>query len=208
MKRAICVVAVLFLFDVAVFAQQGSGESGGLTALGGGRVSQRAYTRILYTVRGAGEYPGEFMIAYGQPGWRPEYSDPTTFDQMTNGRVWRMGDNFWTVLDTNLPLKISGKEIGAGSYYLGAHRSEDGSAWSLAFMDPEKVRGARLDAAEIGKAPVDFMVPMTFQTTSEAVEKLIITLEQAKGDLMNATLKVAWGSFQLSAPIEVGGLKP
>ena len=211
MKKTTYGIAFLVLAATAVLAQQNSTQQEVLAALGGGRVAQRAYARILYTLRGANTggantYPGEFVISYGQPSWKPEYNDPATFDQMTKGRVWRMGDNFWTVLDTNLPLRIGGKEIAVGEYYLGAHRSEDGNAWSLAFMDPSKIRKDRLDAVEIAKATVDFMVPMTFQKREEAAEKLTITLEHPKEDLMNVTLRVAWGNFQLTAPIQVMGL--
>jgi DUF2911 family protein len=62
-----------------------------------------------------------------------EYEDPVKFDGMTKGKTWRLGKDFWTVLDTNVPLKIAGKEVAAGTYYLGLFRSADGSAWSLAF---------------------------------------------------------------------------
>lgn len=195
--------------SASAFSQESSNKEPVLSALGGGRVSQRAFARILYTIRGtagSATYPGEFIVSYGQPAWKPEYNDPATFDQMTKGRVWRMGDNFWTLLDTNLPLRINGKEIPPGEYYLGAHRSEDGNTWSLAFLDPLKVRKARLDAAEIAKAPVDFMVPMTFQKKEESSEKLTITLEHPKDDLMNVTFKAAWGTFQLTTAIQVMGL--
>jgi hypothetical protein len=202
-------LVLLALASTTLFGQESSNKEPVLSALGGGRVSQRAFARILYTIRGSvggATYPGEFIVSYGQPAWKPEYNEPATFDQMTKGRVWRMGDNFWTLLDTNLPLRINGKEIPPGEYYLGAHRSEEGSAWSLAFLDPLKVRKARLDAAEIAKASVDFMVPMTFQKKEEPAEKLTITLEHPKDDLMNVTLRVAWGTFQLTTPIQVMGL--
>jgi hypothetical protein len=174
-------------------------------ALGGGRVAQRASARVLYSNRADNSFPGQFSISYGQPEWRSEYEDPTTFDQMTQGRVWRMGNNFWTVLDTNLPLRIAGRDIAVGAYYLGVHRSEDGGTWSLAFMDPTKIRRARLDASEIHKATVDFMVPMTFAKAEETAEKLAISLNTE--ELTDVTLKVVWGTLQLTTPIQVIGLE-
>ena len=151
-------------------------------------------------------FPGQLVINYGQPVWKAEYEELGLFDKMTKGQVWRMGNNFWSVLDTNLPLKISGRDIGAGSYYLGVHRSEDGNSWSLAFMDPDTIREARLDASEIAKATVDFMVPMSYSRTSESVEDLMVTLEYPKENPTDVTLKVTWGKLQLTAPIEVMGL--
>ncbi len=122
---------------------------------------------------------------------------------MTKGKVWRMGSNFWTELDTSVPLKIAGKEVGVGSYYLGLHRSEDGSHWSLAFIDPAAVRSAGLDAFEVQKAQVAFEAPMASGKPPAAkAEKLTITLSYPKTNPRHVTLKVAWGTLALTAPIE------
>lgn len=201
MKKTTCVLALWVLLGPALYAQDGS-----LGAVGGGRVAQRASARVLYMNQATNTFPGQFAIHYGQPVWKAEYEDLGLFDKMTRGQVWRMGNNFWTVLDTNLPLKISGRNIEVGSYYLGIHRSQDGDSWSLAFMNPETIREDRLDASEIAKATVDFMVPMSHSDTAENVEDLMITLEYPKENPTDVTLKVAWGSLQLTAPIEVLGL--
>ena len=201
MKKASCILAFMVLAGTPLYAQQGSE----MVALGAGRVAQRASTRILYSNQADNTFPGQLSISYGQPEWRSQYEDPATFDQMTKGRVWRMGSNFWTVLDTNLPLRIAGKDIAVGAYYLGAHRSEDGDTWSLAFMDPVKIRRARLDASEIAKATIDFTVPVTFSAAEETTEKLAISLN-TEDNLTDVTLKVVWGNFQLTAPIQVIGL--
>jgi len=105
-----------------------------------------------------------------------------------------------------LPLRIGGKDIAVGAYYLGVHRAEDGGTWSLAFMDPTNIRRARLDASEIAKASIDFMVPMTFAKAEESAEKLAISLKTEE-DLTDVTLKVVWGNFQLSTPVQVMGLQ-
>ncbi len=202
MKRASYALAFLVLAGTPLYAQQGSE----VVALGGGRVAQRASARVLYSNRADNSFPGQLSISYGQPEWRSEYADPTTFDQMTKGRVWRMGNNFWTVLDTNLPLRIGGKDIAVGAYYLGVHRSQDGGTWSLAFMDPNKVRRARLDASEIAKATIDFMVPITFAQAEETAAELAIFLN-TEDNLTDVTLKVVWGNLQLTAPIQVIGLQ-
>ena len=201
MKKMSCVLALWTLVGPALYAQEGS-----LGAVGGGRVAQRASARVLYMNQATNSFPGQLVINYGQPVWKAEYEELGLFDKMTKGQVWRMGNNFWSVLDTNLPLKISGRDIGAGSYYLGVHRSQDGNSWSLAFMDPDTIREARLDASEIAKATVDFMVPMSYSRTSESVEDLMVTLEYPKDNPTNVTLKVTWGKLQLTAPIEVMGL--
>ncbi len=206
MKRSHYVFALIFLAGTTLYAQRGSEQQGSVRALGG-RSSPRASARVLYSNRADNSFPGQLVIHYGQPQWRSEYEDPTTFDQMTQGRVWRMGNDFWTVLDTNVPLRIAGKDIAVGAYYLGVHRSEDGSSWSLAFMDPTKIRRARLDASEIAKATVDFMVPMTFTKAEETTEKLDISMSAQKDAVENVTIKVVWGTLQLTTPIQVMGLE-
>ncbi|HST20985.1 MAG TPA: DUF2911 domain-containing protein, partial [Blastocatellia bacterium] len=99
---------------------------------------------------------GQFAIDYGRPVWRKEYEDTAKFDKMTNGKVYRLGSNFWTTLDSDVPLVIAGKSIPAGHWYLGLHRSKDGATWSLVFIDPAKARAGHMDASEIERAPIAF----------------------------------------------------
>ncbi len=169
----------------------------------GGAPDERASARVLYWNYKTDSSAGQLAIDYGRPSWKKDYEDPPKFDGMTKGKVWRMGSNFWTVLDTDLPLKVSGKEVGVGSYYLGLHRSADGSRWSLAIIDPGGVRSARLDAVEIQKAPVRIEAPMSIEKSETMAEKLTLTLSYPKDDPKNVTLKVGWGNLALTAPIEV-----
>ena len=169
----------------------------------GGQPDDRASARVLYWNTVKDGAAGQFAINYGRPVWKSTYEDPEKFDRMTKGKIWRMGSNFWTVLDTCFPLKISGKNVPAGYYYLGLHRSEDGLNWSLAFIDPARVRAAHLDAFEIQKAPVAFEVPMSIAKPAAKPEKLTIELSYPKDNIRKVTLSVAWGTLALTAPIEV-----
>ncbi len=178
-------------------------EKKGIIAEGGNPPDERASARLLYWDRDARSAAGQIAINYGQPVWKKDYEDPARFDSMTKGKVWRMGKDFWTELDTQLPLKIAGKPVAVGSYFLGLHRSGDGAEWSLAFIEPGEVRRARLDASQIGKAQVAFMAPMSAQRAANAVEKLTITLTHPEDDLKNVTLKLAWGTMLLTAPVQV-----
>ena len=146
---------------------------------------------------------GQFAIDYGRPVWRKEYEDTAKFDKMTNGKVYRLGSNFWTTLDSDIPLVIAGKSIPAGQWYLGLHRSDDGATWSLVFIDPAKTRAAFMDASEIGRAPIAFKAPMTTEQASDMKEKLTIDLMFQEANPKDVTLKIAWGKLQLSAPIQV-----
>jgi len=166
-------------------------------------VTDRGLTRILYWNNATNGAAGEVAIDYGRPKWKAEYEAAGAFDQMTKGKTWRMGKDLWTILDTNLPLKIGSQTIAPGSYYLGVHRSADGATWSLGFIDPAKARSMKLDAFEIEKATLLFKVPLSFKTTTAANDALSISLSTAKDDMKNVTLRIAWGKFELTTPVLV-----
>jgi hypothetical protein len=169
----------------------------------GGQPDDRASTRVLYMNTQKHEAAGQFAINYGRPVWKSIYEDPEKFDHLTKGKTWRMGSNFWTALDTGLPLKISGNDVRPGYYYLGLHRSEDGSKWSLAFIDPARVRAAHLDASQIEKAPVAFEVPLTIAHAATKPEKFTIEFSYPQDNIHKVTLNVTWGTLALTAPIDV-----
>jgi len=164
---------------------------------------ERGSTRILYWHTAKKSPLGQVAIDYGRPVWKKEYENQALFDGFTKGKVWRFGKDFWTTLDTAMPLKIAGKEVPAGQYFLAIQRSADGATWSLAFLDPMKIRKAGLDAFVIDRAPVDFTVPITLEKATESADKLTIVLLAGKDDIKNVTLKINWGTLQLTAPIQV-----
>ena len=164
---------------------------------------ERGTTRVGYWNNEKNMGAGQFAIDYGRPVWRKEYEDTAQFDKMTKGKVYRLGSNFWTTLDTDMPLTIAGKSIPAGMWYLGLHRSDDGATWSLVFIDPVKAREAHIDASEIERAPVAHKAPMTVVQSADSKEKLTIDLIFQKGNLKDVTLKIAWGKMELTAPIQV-----
>jgi len=171
----------------------------------GGTPDDRASVRVLYWNTQTDVAAGQFAIDYGRPVWKKEYEDPAKFDAMTRGKIWRMGSNFWSILDTQLPLSIGGKKVPVGFYYLGLHRSEEGSEWSLVFIDPGRVRKGRFDAFQIEKAPVEFEALMSYAKAETQTEKLTIALSYPKDDIKHVTMRVVWGNLALSATIEVAG---
>ncbi|HZS48369.1 MAG TPA: DUF2911 domain-containing protein [Blastocatellia bacterium] len=165
-------------------------------------MDERGSTRVLYWNRTKDEAAGEFSIDYGRPVWQAAYENTAAFDTATKGKVWRMGSNFWTVLDTNLPIKISGKDVPIGSWYLGLRRANDGS-WSLVFIDPAKTRAAHIDGYDINKAAIAFETPVKIEQAEDKKEKLTIELSVKKDNMKDVTLRIYWGNLQLSAPIQV-----
>jgi hypothetical protein len=199
MKRNAMLVGVILLSTFIAESQQKP-----KIVAEGGTPDDRASARVLYWNTQTDSAAGQVAIDYGRPLWKTDYNDTAKFDAMTLGKIWRMGSNYWTILDTNLPLSISGKKVGVGLYYLGLHRSDNGSEWSLAFIDPAKARKMQLDAFQIERAPVEFEAHMSnVSKTERQAEKLTITLSYPKDNIKHVTLRVAWGNLVLSTPIEV-----
>ena len=202
--RARFLFPMVFLALAAVsFAQQKPKPSPRCPVAEGGEPDDRASARVLYWDTKLDHSAGQLAIDYGRPAWQKKYEDPTTFDSMTKGKLWRMGSNFWTLLDTSLPLKISGKAIAPGYYFLALARSADGSKWSLAFIDPAKVRAARGDAFEVQRSKVEFEAPVTVQKATSTADKLTITFSYKQEASTKVTLRIAWGNFLVSAPVDV-----
>jgi hypothetical protein len=199
MKIHSLLAGVMLLFTLNAVGQQQRPK----IVAEGGTPDDRASARVLYWNTQTNAAAGQFVIDYGRPVWKKEYEDPAKFDAMTRGKIWRMGSNFWSILDTQLPLSIGGKKVPVGSYYLGLHRSEEGSEWSLVFIDPGRVRKGRLDAFQIEKAPVEFEALVSIAKAETQAEKLTITLSHPEDDIRHVTMRVAWGNLALNAAIEV-----
>jgi len=197
-RRAFALVLVALALPLALAQQQKPAM-----VAEDGMLQERGSARVLYWDTRADTAFGQFSIDYGRPVWKKAYEDPATFDRMTKGKVWRLGSNWWTVLDTQLPLKIAGREVAPGSYFLGLERGMEGATWSLVFMDPVKVRQARLDAFQIEHAPIMFKIPATVEPPDSLAEKLTIVLSYPKENPRNVKLTISWGKLQVSAPIEV-----
>lgn len=199
MKYLSLVFALLFCAVAAVQAQD---KKPAVQAFGGS-TDERGSTRVLYWSTEKNLPLGQLAIDFGRPVWKKEYENAAAFDGFTKGKVWRFGKDFWTTLDTGLPLKIAGKEIPPGLYYLGLHRSDDGATWSLAFVDPVKARKGMLDAFMMDKATIEFKVPVSVEKAATSADKLTVLLSAKKENIKEVTLKINWGTLQLSVPIEV-----
>ena len=199
LKRTGATFSTIVLMALCAAAQQQAQDR--IVAEGG--VDERACTRVLYWDRQADAAAGQVAICYGRPMWKKAYEDAGQFDGMTKGKIWRMGANWWTTLDTDLPLSIAGQEVAPGHYYLGLTRSADGAQWSLAVIDTAGALRQHLDAFDIRKAKVEFAVPVSAAAPENIAEKLTITLTYPKENHSHLILKIAWGNLALSVPVNV-----
>ena len=166
--------------------------------------SERGSTSIAYfSTPSEDEFNAEggFVITYGRPEWRPEYDEQ--FDELTKGKRWRFGNNSWTTLDTNIPLKIAGTKVAPGYYYLVLERGQ-GDDWSLVVLDPVPLQKKKMDASGAEETTGGIKAPLTHAMVAEALPKLTVNLTKNENDLTKATLDIQWGKRKLSAPIDVG----
>ena len=200
MKRTIAIVALSICFIPVAQAQD---KKSAVVALSEPALGERGTSRILYWDQQKDMAVAAVTVDFGRPVWNKALDDPARFDLATKGKVWRLGMDYWTILDSNVPIKIAGRDIPIGLWYLGLHRSDDGSSWSLAFIDPVKARRSRLDPFAMDTVPVDFKVPMTTEQAAGMTEKLTLTLAAQKENMKNVTLRISWGRLQLMTPLQV-----
>jgi hypothetical protein len=166
--------------------------------------SERGSTSIVYFSQPSeNEFNAEggFVITYGRPEWRAEYDEQ--FDELTKGKRWRFGNNSWTTLDTNLPLKIAGAKVAPGYYYLVLERGQ-GDDWSLVILDPQPLQKKKMDASGAEDTTGGIKAPLALSMAAEAAAKLSVNLTKNENDLTKASLDIQWGKRKLSAPIDVG----
>jgi Protein of unknown function (DUF2911) len=200
MRQTIAIVALGIFLVPLIRAQD---KKSPIVALSEPALGERGTSRILYWNQEKDMAVAAVAVDFGRPVWKKEYEDAGRFDLMTKGKVWRLGNDYWTILDSNVPIKIAGRDIPIGLWYLGLDRSPDGSSWSLAFIDPVKARRSRHDGFAMDGVPVDFKVPMTTEKPAGLTEQLTLALTASKEDMKNVTLRVSWGRLQLMVPVQV-----
>jgi hypothetical protein len=171
-----------------------------------GNLHNRGESRILLWDGAAGKAVAEAAVSYGRPEWKDQYGAPGALDQMTKGKVWRAGKNFWSFLDTNVPLNFGGQEIPVGMYYLVVKRSADGNDWTLSFVDPDDIRSKRMDASEADARSAELSIlysaPLTFKARNDTTRLLEMELMGYPNDVSKAIFAIRWGKFELSVPVE------
>jgi hypothetical protein len=157
--------------------------------------SQRGNARIVYW--GEDRSAGQLSIDYGQPTW----SDATAAALAAHrGKRWRLGQNFWTSLDTNIALEIGGERLAPGSYYLVLDLETDGG-FSLIALDPRQVRERRLDASQADRTEGGIEIPLVADVVDRDASRLTIVLNPDERHPYRAQLAIQWGPHRLRAPI-------
>ena len=158
--------------------------------------SSRGSSRICYW--GGDHSGGQVTVDYGQPPWKEDYDKKA--DELLGVR-WRLGQNFWTNLDTNMEMSAGDVDVAPGHYYLVLERKKDDKSFVLWLLDPVEIRDARLDAFEAQKTVGGIALPMEHKADAPRADKLQITLAPDAARKDGANLLVNFGTHQLTAKL-------
>lgn len=167
----------------------------------------RGYSSISYwTYRDDGVEigGGRVSIEHGKPRW-PAAMTEAQLDDATVAKLWRLGNNKWTTLDTQLTLVFGERTVRAGIYYLVLQRPTAGD-WRLAFVSPSAVAPGFIDAwaaqARPQEIPILFSIPLEHAKSAPSKE-LDITFALEDSDMSKGSLAIDWGPHRLQTVFEL-----
>lgn len=153
---------------------------------------------------------GRISIEHGKPSWPAELDAKGSFDSATLGKLWRLGNNKWTTLDTNLALRFGDRRIEPGIYYLVLDRPA-AESWRLAFVSPESARAMLGDAwdtqARPKEVPLLFSVPLRYAKSAPKPE-LDVTLGLSDSDMSAGWMRIEWGTHLLETNFHIEMVSP
>ncbi len=156
--------------------------------------SERGNTRIFYWF--GGDSAGQVSIDFGRPSWQEAYAK---FLENAGGPRWRLGENFWTSLDTNIELELGGVTLPIGQHYLVLdHNKKRGL--QLVALDPDESRKRRLDAYEAPKTTSGIEIPLGVRRAGQVpaldVELRVDQKKRDRGELI-----IRFGPYVLTATL-------
>ncbi|MGE3171173.1 MAG: cupin domain-containing protein [Planctomycetota bacterium] len=158
--------------------------------------SPRASTRIFYWY--GPDSAGQVAIDHGQPRWNRAYAK---FLDQPSGRRWRLGENFWTTLDTNMDLVLGDTEVQKGMYYCALQHTQRGL--ELVLLDPAAVRDQRLDAYEAPKTTGGLLVPLQRRNSALPTTRLQAELSVDRSARDRGALVFRFGPHELFVPLQM-----
>lgn len=174
---------------------------------------ERGYSSISYwTYRDDGVEigGGRISVEHGKPQWPEMLEEPGTFDGGTVGKLWRLGNNKWSTLDTQLTLHFGDRTVEPGIYYLVIDRPK-ADDWRLVFVAPGSVSPSFIDAwasqARPDEVPRLFSVPLEYATGDKTPE-LDISLALDKDDMSLGAIRIHWGPHHLETTFGIDVTSP
>jgi tetratricopeptide (TPR) repeat protein len=138
-------------------------------------------------------------LSYGVVAWKDGYAEQIKSPKLENKR-WRLGRDFWTTLDTSVPMSFGAVTLAPGYYYLTLEKKSSGD-FVLAFIDAAEVRKQKLDAFMAHRTKGGVEVTLKHEDTKDSAAKLDIALSLDRDDQTKGAITIKFGPHRLSAPI-------
>jgi tetratricopeptide (TPR) repeat protein len=142
---------------------------------------------------------GQVAVSWGPIVWKTQYSEVAKSKKMENRR-WRLGRDFWTTLDSNIPITIGDTAVPAGYYYLTLEK-KSGGEFVLALLDPSAVKKTKLDAFLAHQSTGGIEVVLKHETVAEPASKLDLSVSVDQAEPTKGVFTIRFGPHKLSAPI-------
>lgn len=160
----------------------------------------RGCSRVLF-FKGKGNPSGErngfAVLDHGIVAWNDQRNEER--GELTPGKRWRLGKDWATTLDTNVPLLLGGKKLAPGSWHLTLGRTKDG--WQLAVSSAAEDHKKKLDGFAAQHVSPVLEVPMAGAPLSPPADKLQVAFV-AEGAA--TLLVIAFGPERLTLPVALG----
>ncbi|HLQ37985.1 MAG TPA: DUF2911 domain-containing protein [Planctomycetota bacterium] len=138
------------------------------------------------------------LLDHGTPAWNGERAKAMA--ALKTGSRWRFGTDWWTTLDSDVPLLIGGKKLPAGCWHLVLQKA-DGDGWNLCCCAAADQLGQRLDAFSADQAKPALVVPLTVAKATKMADALQV---QFAVDGRQLLLEVLFGDHRLTVPLTQG----
>jgi hypothetical protein len=158
--------------------------------------TDRCSSRVVWFGRGGS--PGQIAIDYTPVAWNERY-ETLIADGKAKGKKWRLGADFWTTLDTSIPLRFGQVQVPPGYYYLTLEQ-RTAESYVLALHDPVEVRKLKVDPVFAGQLKGGIEVTMTHGETEDVADHLEVTIATTTSPTEGA-LTVRYGGHRLNAPV-------
>lgn len=160
------------------------------------QVPRQSTRAIWFDQKGS---PGQIAIDWSPVAWQDEYENALTSGKLV-GKRWRFGADFWTTLDTSVPLQFGEVSVAPGCYYLTlVQRAAD--EYVLAVHDAAEVRKQKLDGAFVQQLKGGIEVPLQHARTDAVAKQLAIQLEIDPDASSKGSLTIHFGAHELSTAV-------
>ncbi|MEO0481133.1 MAG: hypothetical protein AAF196_16810 [Planctomycetota bacterium] len=140
---------------------------------------------------------GWVSINHGEPVWKDSY-DKEIESGRFDGVRWRLGQNYWTVLDTNVNLTFGETEVAANGYYVVLERTEEGDFRAF-LLDQAQIRTTGLIASDAAKTTGGIEIPLEHEVVETKAENLTIGFSAREDDNETVDWTIHFGPHKLTA---------